>query len=38
VPKGILIDEPILKKIRTFSSLLRMEREVEVKNIKEKVV
>jgi len=38
VPKGILINESIQKKIKTFSTLLRMEREVEIKNIKEKVV
>jgi hypothetical protein len=31
VPKGILITESITRKISTFSSLLRTEREVEVK-------
>jgi hypothetical protein len=31
VPKGILITETITRKISTFSTLLRADREVEVK-------
>jgi len=38
VPKGVLIEEVILKKIKTFSSLLRLDREVEIKHIEENVV
>ena len=34
VPKGVLINEGIINKIKTFESLLRMDREVEIKNAK----
>ncbi len=38
VPRGIIIDDSILKKIKTFASLLRMEREVEIKSVDEQLV
>ena len=38
VPKGVMIDEVIIKKINIFSSLLRLDREVEIKYLNEKVV
>jgi putative nucleotidyltransferase with HDIG domain len=38
VPKGVMIDEVIIKKINIFSSLLRLDREVEIKYLTEKAV
>jgi putative nucleotidyltransferase with HDIG domain len=38
VPKGVIIDEMIVKKVKTFSSLLRLDREVEIRNLEESVV
>jgi len=38
VPKGVLIDEMIVRKVKTFSALLRLDREVEIKNLEENVV
>jgi putative nucleotidyltransferase with HDIG domain len=36
VPKGVLVDENIKKKLETFCSLLRLERKVEIKYLDEK--
>ncbi len=38
IPKGVLINETITNKIMTFSSLLRLDREVEIKYAKESVL